>query len=70
MACVKDPPKLGKTALRVPRLLSSFTHLSTLKYLNSAILLILKVNILRVNFSQISTDSSFVRAVLLSVSGD
>ena len=52
IACVKDLLELGKTALLLLRLLSSFMHLSTLKYLNSAILLMPKVNILRVNFHE------------------
>ena len=52
IAYVKDPLELGKTALLLLRLLSSFTHLLTLKYLNSAILLKPKINILRVNFHE------------------
>ena len=36
---VKDTLELDKTASLLPRLLSSFMHLSTLKYLNHAILL-------------------------------
>ena len=47
MVYVKDPLELGKTASPLPRLLSFLTHWSTLKYLNSATLLMPKVNISR-----------------------
>ena len=57
MVCVKDPLELGKTASLLPTLLSSFTRLSTLKYLNSANLLMPKVNISRVKFSRMAIDS-------------
>ena len=50
MACVKDLLELGKTALLLSKLLSSFMRLSTMKHLNSAILLMPKVNVLSVNF--------------------
>ena len=54
MVCVKDPLEIGKTACLLPRLLASFTCLSTL---NSVILLKPKVNISRVKFSQMTIDS-------------
>ena len=57
MACVKDPLKLGKRALLLPRLVFSFMCLSTLKYINSAILLMPMVNILRVKFLRMAIDS-------------
>ena len=57
MACVKDPHKLGKRALLLLRLVFSFMCLSTLKYINSAILLMPMVNILRVKFLQMAIDS-------------
>ena len=57
MVCVKDPLELGKTASLLPKLLPSFTHLSTLKYLKSAILLMPNVNISRVKFSRMAIDS-------------
>ena len=47
---------IGKTASLLPRLLSSFTCMSTLKYLNTANLLMPKVNISRVKFSWITID--------------
>ena len=50
MVCIKDPLELGKTASLLPRLLSSFTCWSNLKYLNITTLLMPKVNILRVKF--------------------
>ena len=52
MVCVKDPFEPGKIASLLPRLRIIFFHVFVnLKYLNSIILLMPKVNILRVKFS-------------------
>ena len=57
MVCIKNQLELEKTASLLPRLLSSFTCWSTLKYFNSTTLLTPKVNITRVKFSRMTIDS-------------
>ena len=52
-----DLLELSNTASLLPKLLYYFTHLSTLKYQNSAILLMPKLNIFRVKFLQMEIDS-------------